>query len=456
VHAEFVFGRRRLFHGSPCHLTLCEGAEPCETCPVAAFITAAQNPGTIHHARSLHTTDGGTHPFELTLRRLTEAGRPPRTLVLFRDITAEAGRAREAHERSKRDDLTLEVSAILLSARALPDLMGRFADLVAGALKLTTVAVLLKAGEDWLHPIAVFHGGTAVSSIPPRIPSGNTGGKAVVAGGETVLIPDADKSAGAASLLAVIERPGAPPSGSLAVAPMRGRAGTTLGALAVGRAEVDSFEDADVTLIEEIAARLGLALEGVLLAEAGQRVMKLQEALLAEAEVMLDASDLQRNTRRFIEILAEATGSPAAGLVWLDGLNGRFQLFAKYTPADGHSAGPARPVAQRDCAVLERAALSKDILVVESRSLLRAERADPILGQFLSERTETVVIVPVLAGAVSGLIVLALPPSFRMSSEAELEVLRTLAQQTRLSIAALVASGRTDDILRLVGGAGKT
>lgn len=86
--------------------------------------------------------------------------------------------------------------------------------------------------------------------------------------------------------------------------------------------------------------------------------------------------------------------------------------------------------------------------------MLSGERADPILRQFLGERTETIAIVPVLAGDMTGLIVLALPPSFRLSTEGELEVLRTLAQQTRLSIAALVAGGRTRDILDLVRGDG--
>ena len=455
VHAEFAFGRRRLVQGSPCHLVVCEEVEPCEGCPVAAFGASVQNPGTIQHERPLRTTDGGAHPFELTLRRLVEHGRDPSTLVLFRDTSAEAGRARVARDRLRRDDLTLDVSDILLSARALPDMLARFSDRSAGALKLSLLAVLLKAGEDWLHPLAVFQGGSAIADLPPRIPAGNTGVKAVMKEGETAVIADADKSAGASSLLAVLERPGAPPSGSLAIVALRGRAGDLIGALVAGRAEIDAFEEGDVGSLEEVGARLGLALDGVLLAEANRRLLKLQEALLAEAEVMLDNSDLQRSTRRYMEILAEATGSPAVGVVYADAANGRYHLFGMYTPTAGHRGGAARAFPAPECLVVDRAAKARDLTIVETRSLLRGERADPVLKEFLGERAETVVLVPVEAGDLSGLIVLALPPTFRISTEAELEALRTLAQQTRLSITALAAAGRTGDILDLVGGSQK-
>jgi PAS domain S-box-containing protein len=228
VHAEFVFGKRRVVQGTPCHLFLCDSIGPCDTCPLAAFVGAPSNPGTLHHQRTLKTTDGGVHPFELTFRRVSELGKPPRTLVVFRDITKEAGREREILDRLRRDDLNLEVSEILLSSRALPELLERFADRVAATLKLSMIAVLLKTGDDWLEPIAVFHGASAVQNIPTRIPAGNTGLKPVVSAGETALIPDADKSAGAASLLAVLERAGAPYSSSLVIAPLRGRSGTIL------------------------------------------------------------------------------------------------------------------------------------------------------------------------------------------------------------------------------------
>jgi PAS domain S-box-containing protein len=451
VHAEFAFGRRRLVHGSPCHLTVCEAAAPCEGCPVAAFAAAPQNPGTVLHERTLRTTDGGPHPFELTLRRLSEPGASPRTLVLFRDTSKEAGRDREARARSRRDDLALDVSEILLSSAALPEMLGRFADRTAAALKLSTLAVLLKVGEDWLHPIAVFQGGAAVPDLPSRIPAGNTGIKAVLSKGETELIEDADKSAGAASLLAVLERHGAPPSGSLALLALRGRACAPIGALVAGRAEIDAIEEADVEALEAIASRLGLALDGFLLADAVQRVMKLQAALLSEAEIMMDGGDLAKNSRRFLEVLAHATGSPAVGLVHADRAAHRYRLFQFFSPQAGHADASPEGHPAGACPVLERASSADDLTLIEARSLLKHERADPVLGRFLTEGAETVVFVPVVGGGLAGLIVIALPASFRISTEAEFEVLRTLAQQARLSIALLEAAGRMGDILDLVG-----
>jgi PAS domain S-box-containing protein len=450
VHAEFVFGKRRVLPGTPCHLFLCDAPGPCDTCPLAAFVDAPNNPGTLHHQRTLKTTDGGVHPFELTLRRVNEEGKPPRTLVVFRDITKEAGREREILDRLRRDDLNLEVSEILLSSRALPELLERFADRVAATLKLSTIAVLLKTGEDWLEPIAVFHGATAVPNIPTRIPAGNTGLKPVVSVGETVLIPDADKSAGAASLLAVLERAGAPSSSSLVIAPLRGRSGTILGALVAGRSEVDSMEDTDIELIENIAGRLGLAIDGVLLAEANQRVLRLQEALIAEVEVMMGPADIARDSRRFVEILAEATGAPSCGLVWAYRDGRRARIIAHYSPHGGHAAQPFEPAQISDCHLLERAALKSGVQIVDVRTLLRSERADPILSQFIGERVESLAIIPVEAPAkISGWIVIGLPNTFRLSSEAEVEVLHTLGQQSRLALAAFAASGRTGELRRM-------
>jgi GAF domain-containing protein len=215
------------------------------------------------------------------------------------------------------------------------------------------------------------------------------------------------------------------------------------------------MEDTDVELIEDIARRLGLALDGVLLAEANQRVLRLQEALIAEVEVMVGPPDIARDSRRFVEILAEATGAPTCGLVWAFEDGRRARIVAHYSAHAGHASHRFEPAELSDCHLLERAKSKSGVLIIDVRTLLRRERADPILGEFIGERVESLALVPVDAPArMSGWIVIGLPSTFRLSSEAEVEVLHTLGQQSRLALAAFAASGRTDELRRLFEGEG--
>jgi PAS domain S-box-containing protein len=457
-HAEFVFGRGKLIHGTPCHLVVCDRAEPCNDCPVAQFQGAAHNPGTFRRRTLMKTTDGGQHPFELTLRRLPEPGGSRRALAVFRDLAQEAGSERAILDRLQRGNLHLEVSDLLLSSRTLPEMLERFADRVIAELGLTTLAVLLRRSDDWLRPIAVFHGAAAVQGLPTHIPAGNTGLRDVLVRGQSRLVRDTDKSAGASSLMAVLERGGAPASNSALVAPLANRAGVIMGVLIAGRPEVDAFENEEVELWEGIAMRLGLALEGLLATEADQRVMKLQESLLAEADVLLSQGDVMDTARRFLEVMCSSTGGPSAGFVYRHGTRRAARLFLAYDRAGRRFSGPHPLVDLRNSPLLSRWGAAEGVQVIDVATLLKAEREDPVLGALLSDACETLVLIPSGLGRdLEGWIAITLASDFRISTVSEVDILRSLGQQSQLALSVLIASGRLDELRRLLesdGGAG--
>jgi len=420
-HSVFSFGRKRVVRGTPCHLLICDESGPCETCPVAEFSKQPQNPGTVRIRRNLRTTEGIAHPYELTLRRVPSPHGGPITLAIFRDITEESGSELKMRARLRRDDLNLEISDALLSSRTVSAMLEQFCDRLASALSLSAIAVLLRGSQEWLTPAVVFHGGAVLTGIPTKIPPGTVGIKEVLSSGEPRLVRDVEKSAGGSRLVAVLERAGAPASSTLYLTALTGRSGNVLGVLVAGHQEVDAFETEDLELIREAAVRLGLALDGALLAEANQRVMRLQEALLAEGEVMSRPSDLDTSARRFLEILAESIGAPSCGLVYFfaDGASAR--LFKLYRHPEGHTADdfPIHPIA--DCALLRRLAAEKDVLVLDVASLLAAERADPVLSPLLTDESDCLVLIPSgLERHLTGWIAITLPASFRISTRSEI------------------------------------
>ncbi|HEX9709585.1 MAG TPA: hypothetical protein VGB42_06430, partial [Candidatus Thermoplasmatota archaeon] len=66
--AEFTLGAPAVVRGTPCHLLVCDRAEPCAGCPVASFAAQPRNPGTVRVRHDIRTSEGFLQPFELTLR----------------------------------------------------------------------------------------------------------------------------------------------------------------------------------------------------------------------------------------------------------------------------------------------------------------------------------------------------------------------------------------------------
>lgn len=449
--AVFAFGRSRLVQGTPCHLLLCGGAVPCPECPVEAFERQTQNPGTVRLRRSIRTTDGRPRPFELTLRRIPGSHGPATALAIFRDVTDESGSERRIRQRLRRDDLNLELSALLLSARATGEMLEKFADRLASAFDLTSLCVLLRGPSGWLVPALVFHGGAVLEGVAARIPPGTIGIKEVLSGGAPHLIRDVEKSAGGTKLTAVLEREGSDGSNTLYLAPVVGRAQNILGLLVAGHRAVDAFEDADLEFLQQAASRLGLALEGALLAEANQRVLRLQEALLAQGDLLGREADLASSTRRFLEIMCDSLGALSAGLVYLYPDRQSVRRFLMHAPHGSPPDSSAERVAIDKCPLLGSLLGSQEVTVLDVPILLAAERQDPILGPFLSDDCDCLVVVPTgVAGQAAGWIVIALPSSARVSTSAEVDVLRNLAQQTRLAVVNVLSQGRLGELRDLV------
>jgi len=447
--AEFTLGAPAVVRGTPCHLLVCDRAEPCAGCPVASFAAQPRNPGTVRVRHDIRTSEGFLQPFELTLRRVQGPRELPRTMVLMRDIGEESAHEVTLRERLKRDDLRLEISDMLLSSRTLSETLSRFCDRAAGALGLCTVAVLVRASDGWLVPSHVVHFGQVQGGLGHLVAAGSLGLNAVFASREALLVRDVDKSGRALSIAAVLEREPRAGSGSMILAPLESRSGEVIGALVAGRVEVDGFEQEEVELLQALAARLGHAVDGGLLAEASARVTRLQEALIDQGELIATpTSDYAATTRRVLQRLTEGTGITLSGAVVLDPRDNAVRLFHLYTTGGGHRALPTASHPLPSCAFMSELARRNEVTLVHTSTLLPAERADPVVSRIVEEGERGVAFVPTgIDGKVLGWYVLGVPDPLWLSTPGEVEVLRNLAQQTRIALSWVAADGRVEAMM---------
>ncbi len=449
AYAEFTFGAGNVVRGTPCHLLVCDKPEACSDCPVDTFANSPRNPGTVRMRRDLRTAEGFMQPFEMVLRRMPGSTDRRSTMVFLRDIGEQSAHELDLRERLRRHDLRLEVSDLLLSAGSTEELLSRFCERASNALDLCTVAVLLRTSNGWLVPAHVRHDGRVDEDNHRTVPPGNLGLKQVLAGGPATLVRDVDRSAGALGVAAVIERSPRAGSGSMVFAPLKGRSGEVLGALVVGRLEVDGFDQEDVELIETLAGRLGLAGCGVLNAESSARVARLQKAILALGEIMATRiTDFGGAARSMIDILARETELPLLGSIVLDPRDDDLHLFVLYTKGRGYTKAPEGPFPLADCPFMRSIAERKDVAIAHPPALLPEERGDLLLARLLREEAGGVAFVPAsVDGKVIGWFALGVPEPMWFSTPAEVEVLRSLAQQMRIGLSWIVSDGRVHALL---------
>lgn len=447
--AEFTFGGGSVIRGTPCHLVVCDNPEPCQECPVSEFNARGSNPGTVRVRRAIRTAEGTTHPFELTMRRLHGPGGRENTLVLLRDIGEESAQEFELRERLKRDDLRLELSDLLLSSTSLREMLSDFCGRTARALDLCTVAVLLRTTTGWLVPVRVLHLGDVVVGAPSLIAPSNLGLKPVLVNRKTVLVRDVDRSAGALSIAAVIERLPGEGSGSMVMAPLANRTGEVIGAVIAGRVEVDGFEQDEVDLVGAFAARLGLAVGSGLAAEATHRVTQLQKALLEQGEVMASRVDnFGMTASRVLEGLCKGAGFPMAAAILYNPLDETVTLFRMFSGARGDIPFPLGTLPLSSCPFFAEFVRQSDVAVLHPTSLTDSERGDPVLARLLQEGGEGLAIVPTGAERQTlGWFAFAVPDPLWLSTPAEVDVLRSISQQTRIALSWILSDGRLPELL---------
>lgn len=447
--AEFTFGGGSVVRGTPCHLVVCDNAKPCKDCPISTFNQRGPTPGTVRFRRNLRTSEGITHPFELTLRRLQGRGDRSSTVVLLRDIGEESAQELALRARLKRDDLRLELSDLLLSSTSLREMLSGFCERSGKALGLCTVAVLLRTTNGWLVPVRVLHLGEVVVGAPSLIAPSTLGLKPVLVNRRTVLVRDVDRSPAALSITAVIERlPGAG-SGSMVIAPLSNRTGDVIGAVVAGRVEVDGFEQDEVDLVGAVSARLGLAVGTGLAAEATQRVTQLQKALLEQGEIMASkVDDFVETSGRVLEGLCKGAGFPMAAAILYNPLGETVTLFRMYSGAHGHVAFPMETLPLAACPFFEGFLDRADVAVLHPASLSDGEREDPVLARLLQEGGEGLAIVSTGADKQTlGWFAFAVPDPLWLSTPVEVDVLRSISQQTRIALSWILSDGRFQELL---------
>jgi hypothetical protein len=449
AYAEFTFGAGSVVRGTPCHLLVCDEPEPCAQCPIAAFSAQERNPGTVRLRRDVRTSEGLPQPFELRIRRIQGGLGKPSVVVFLRDIGEESALELRMRQRLRRDDLRLELSDLLLSSTSLGGMLASFCDRAARAMDLCTVAVLLRLPDGWLVPYHVLQFGAGREETHRLIAGRNAGLKTALTTKKAQLVRDVEKSPAALSLTAVLEHAQRAGSGSMVIAPLVGRTGDALGALVVGRIEVDGFEQEEVDLVDALGVRLGLAVGGALTAEAGARATRLQKALLDQGELIASRpKDFALTTARMLEGITQGAGFPVSGAVLLDPRNGTAMLSHIYSAERGHKPLPDRAYALADLPFIASLSSLDDVLVVHPANLLPAERRDPIVARMVEEGERPLAFVPCRAeGQTLGWIVLCVPDPLWFSTPAELGVLRSLAQQVRIALSWVVADGRFPELI---------
>jgi PAS domain-containing protein len=444
TYAQFMFGAPNVVRGTPCHLLVCDNTQTCADCPVEEFGSKARNPGTVRLQRELRTAEGFLHPFELVLRRMPGDEERRSTMVFIRDIGEQSAHEVRLRDQLRRRDLRLEVSDLLLSSTSLSETLSRFCDTTAKALDLCTIAVLLQTAGGWFVLSHGLRSGRQVSVSGRIVPSSGAGLRTVLSSGRPMHVRDVDRSAAALSISAIVEQDPGAGAASMVVAPLKGRSGDVVGALVAGRVAVDGFDQDDVQAVEALAARLAMAAGGLLAAEASARVARLQKAVIELGPVMAArVTDFQSTAKRLLEGLVRGAGLPLAGAVLVDPRSSTVQLFDLYTEREGHRPLPSPAYPLSACAFMASLEASTDVQLAHPARLLPAEREDPVLTRLLLESDGGIAFVPAaVEGATLGWFALGIPDAFWFSTPAEVEVLRSLAQQTRIALSWIVSDGR--------------